>query len=452
MTSQAVRDYNALIEKQPGLLEESRAFLLERFSDVRLVFGGRTLCPYLRPHFVTRGEWHAITAACESIWGAVERVGRLAPSDPLMLEQIGLTAGERELVAIDPGYTDVSVTSRLDSFLIDDQYHFVELNAECPAGIAYGDVAAEIFYDLPLMREFRRSHAVTPMFCREELLGSLLAVYERVRGRAERPAIGIIDYRGLPTQREFELFKDFFEARGYRATIADPRDLEIRGGKLHHNDFAIDLVYRRVLTTELLEKLDECRALVEAYRTGAAVFVNSFRTKYVHKKMLFGVLTDERHAHYFTQAERDAIRRHVPWTRRLEDTQTTYGDEPVELVDFVRENRGRLVLKPNDDYGGHGIYIGWESDEREWDEAIQAALAGDYLAQERVTTGRELFPYVNEGGGGVEMVEQLLDIDPLLFFGRVRGAFTRLSSSSLANVTSGAGMVPTMLVDGGGAG
>jgi hypothetical protein len=104
-------------------------------------------------------------------------------------------------------------------------------------------------------------------------------------------------------------------------------------------------------------------------------------------------------------------------------------------------------LKPNDDYGGHGIYIGWESDEGAWDAAIEKALKGDYLVQERVTTSREVFPYVNADAGEVQMIEQLLDLDPLLFFGRVRGAFTRLSSSSLANVTSGAGMVPTMLVD-----
>ena len=76
---------------------------------------------------------------------------------------------------------------------------------------------------------------------------------------------------------------------------------------------------------------------------------------------------------------------------------------------------------------------------------IETALAGDYLAQERVTTSREVFPFVDENG--VHMIEQLLDLDPLLFFGRVAGAFTRLSSSSLANVTSGAGMVPTMIVD-----
>ena len=77
MTSQAVNDYNSLIEGQPSLLEESRAYLIERFREVRLVFGGRTLSPYLRPHFVTRDEWQRILRACETIWGAIEKVGQV---------------------------------------------------------------------------------------------------------------------------------------------------------------------------------------------------------------------------------------------------------------------------------------------------------------------------------------------------------------------------------------
>lgn len=445
MSSQAAHDYNALIERKPALLEESRVLLEQRLNDVRFVFGGRMLSPYLRPHFVTRNEWHQITSTCETVWGAIEKVGRLAPTDSLMLEQIGLTAGERVLVAVNPGYREVSVTSRLDSFLTNETYQFVELNAECPAGIAYQDVAAEIFCGLPLMREFARQHNVTPMYCRQNMLDALLTIYRRVRGRSEKPQVAIVDYKGLPTQREFELFKEFFEADGYSTTIADPRELELREGKLHHGDFRIDLVYRRVLTTELLEKADECRSFIEGYKTGAAVFVNSFRTKYVHKKMLFGVLTDERHQHHFSDVEQEAIRRSVPWTRRLQDARTTYRGREIDLLEFVRQHRDTLVLKPNDDYGGHGIYIGWESDESAWDRAIEQALKADYLAQERVSTSREVFPFVDETG--VHMIEQLLDLDPLLFFGKVSGAFTRLSSSSLANVTSGAGMVPTMLVD-----
>jgi hypothetical protein len=414
-------------------------------NDAQFVFGGRMLSPYLRPHFVTRDEWRRMTGACETVWGAIQKVGQFAPADTLMLEQIGLSEGERRLVAFDPGYPEISVTSRLDSFLTDEKYQFVELNAECPAGIAYSDVAAEFFMDMPLMREFQKRHKVTPLYCREEMLNALLAIYAKVRGQGERPQIGIVDYRGLPTQREFELFKEYFEGRGYATTIADPRDLELREGKLHHGDFRVDLVYRRVLTTELLEKIGECRAFVDSYASGSAVFVNSFRTKYIHKKMLFGVLTDERHQHYFTGEEREAIRRHIPWTRRVADTKTTYNNQPVDLLEYIRRNRANLVLKPNDDYGGHGIYIGWESDEKAWDAAIEVALGEDYMAQERVTTSREIFPYIGEGD--VQMIEQLLDVDPLLFFGRVKGCFTRLSSSSLANVTSGAGMVPTMIVD-----
>lgn len=447
MAVEAAQNYNNLVERYPSLAEESRAQLVSRLEQARFVFGGRVLSPYLRPHFVTSDEWRRIVSACESLWGAVERVGWTAAEDPQMSEQLGLTEKERELAAIDPGYDDVSVTARLDSFLTGDNYKFVELNAECPAGIAYGDVAAQVFLDLPLMQEFTRKHRVSPLYCRLNLLDSLLSVFFRVRGTTEAPNIGIIDYDGLPTGREFELLKEYFESRGLAATIADPRELEMRGGKLFHNDFRIDLVYRRVLVRELLEKIDECGAFVEAYRSRAAVFVNSFRTKYVHKKMLFGVLTDERYRRYFTTAQVEAIKRHVPWTRRIEETRTEYNGSVVDLIEFMRISRERLVLKPNDDYGGQGVCFGWETDSRRWDQAIEAALRGDFMVQERVPTSREVFPTLEETGDGIAMVEHLCDLDPLLFFGRVAGAFTRLSSSALANVTSGAGMVPTMIVD-----
>jgi uncharacterized circularly permuted ATP-grasp superfamily protein len=445
MANQAVRDYNELIERNPKLLEQSRDYLIERFEQVRFVFGGRVLSPYLRPHFLTRKEWSEIKNSCEMVWSAIEKVGQNALRDTLMLEQLRLTEGEERLLSYNPGYANVSVSARLDSFLTADRYSFVELNGECPAGIAYADVAASIFLELPLMQEFSRYHTVTPLYCRQNMLEALLAVYAQVRGNTEKPNIAIIDYKGLPTQREFELFKEYFESCGYATTIADPREVEVREGKLYHGDFRIDVVYRRVLTTELLEKEEECRGFINGYQSGAAVYVNSFRSKYVHKKMLFGILTDERHQHYFSDVEKEAITKHIPWTRRVQDMQTTYGGAKIDLLAYITENQNNLVLKPNDDYGGHGIYIGWERSATEWQAAIEKALKRDYLVQERVVTSKEIFPYI--GGGSIEMIEQLLDVDPLLFFGKVEGAFTRLSGSSLANVTSGAGMVPTMLVE-----
>jgi len=174
--------------------------------------------------------------------------------------------------------------------------------------------------------------------------------------------------------------------------------------------------------------------------------VNSFRSKLIHKKALFAVLTDRRHAHLFNNAELDAIRSHVPWTRVVRDEHSDYGGQKIDLLEFIRSNSERLVLKPNDDYGGHGITIGWNADSAAWETAIQRALAnGDYLVQERVPTARETFPALTNDGR-LEFAEQLVDLDPLLFNGKVGSAFTRLSATELANVTSGGGMVPTFII------
>ena len=128
------------------------------------------------------------------------------------------------------------------------------------------------------------------------------------------------------------------------------------------------------------------------------------------------------------------------------ETQTIQNDE-VDLIAWTRANASKLVLKPNDDYGGHGIYIGWNSSPAEWDTAIQAALAnGDYLVQERVKTAKEMFPMMFDDLGKWGMIEQLVDLDPLLFNGVVGSAFTRLSTTELANVSSGGGMVPTFVI------
>jgi uncharacterized circularly permuted ATP-grasp superfamily protein len=223
--------------------------------------------------------------------------------------------------------------------------------------------------------------------------------------------------------------------------------LEWDGKQLRAGAFEIDIVYKRLLVNEYLPIMDEYPALLNAYRAGAICMVNSFQSKLIHKKALFVVLTDPHHSYLFNEAEQAAINAHVPWTRHVTAGHTDYKGSQVDLLEHIRDSRDRLVLKPNDDYGGHGIYIGWNATEHEWDEALQVALAnGDYLVQERVPTAREVFPALLEDGS-IHYAEQLVDLDPLLYFGKVGSAFTRLSFSELANVSSGGGMVPTLIIN-----
>jgi uncharacterized circularly permuted ATP-grasp superfamily protein len=448
MLNEAVSHYHELLT-EGDLAESSRAMLDEGLERAKLIFGGRRLSPYLRPHFVTETDFARVTRICETVWSAIQKVKDRAVEDPQLLDELGLTAKEKELVSIDPGYREVSPTARLDSFLTDGAYSFVELNGESPAGIAYADAAYDIFSELPVMRRFSEKYNVRPLYGRKLMLDVLLRAYEEYSGnrKVERtPRIAIVDLKGMPTQKEFELFKEFFEAEGYPSIICSPDELEFTDNRLRVQDFEIDIVYKRLLVNEYLPIIEESPALLDAYRAGAICMVNSFRSKLIHKKALFAVLTDERHSNLFTGEERSAIRAHVPWTRHVRERKSQHYDQEIDLIDFIVKTRDRLVLKPNDDYGGHGIYIGWNTDEIAWEEATRSALVnGDYLVQERVPTAREVFPALQEDGS-VKFAEQLVDLDPLLFYGKVGSAFTRLSFTELANVSSGGGMVPTFII------
>jgi hypothetical protein len=447
MLIEAVTHYHELLS-DADLAGSSLRLLDEGLERSKLIFGGRRLSPYLRPHFVTEEDFARIVRVCETVWGAIEKVKDAAVGNDALLSELGLTEIERELVQIDPGYRAVSPTARLDSFLTDEAYSFVELNGESPAGIAYADAAFEIFEKLPVMKRFAETYGLRRFEGRPLMLKLLLDCHQEFLGhKPERPPqIAIVDLKGMPTLKEFELFKEYFDAEGYPSVIASPDELEFSGGRLRAGTFEIDIVYKRLLVNEYLPLMSEHPALLDAYRARAVCMVNSFRSKLIHKKALFAVLTDARYASHFTSEEQAAITAHVPWTRRVRAEKSDYLGKEIDLLQFISDRRDRLVLKPNDDYGGHGIYIGWNIDEIGWDEAMHNALAnGDYLVQERVPTAREVFPALTEDGE-ISFVEQLVDLDPMLFNGKVGSAFTRLSSNELANVTAGGGMVPTFVI------
>ncbi|MFL6258001.1 MAG: hypothetical protein ACJ74T_23575, partial [Pyrinomonadaceae bacterium] len=423
MLQEAVEFYHQLLQ-EPEVAESSRRMLDEGLEHAKLIFGGRRLSPYLRPHFVTEQDFARVTRICETVWGAIQKVKDAAVEDERLVEELGLTEVERELVRIDPGYRAVSPTARLDSFLTSEAYSFVELNGESPAGIAYADAAYKIFSSLPVMRRFGERYTLRTFSGRPLMLETLLVAYREYAGAAakEIPSIAIVDLKGLPTQKEFELFKEYFESEGHPSAICSPDELEFSGGRLRSGSFEIDIVYKRLLVNEYLPIMQEHSALLDAYRAGAICMVNNFRSKMIHKKALFAVLTDPAYARLFTSEELETVHRHVPWTRKVREGQTEKGGAQIDLLEYIRRNSGTLVLKPNDDYGGHGIYIGWNNEAAAWDEALQVAVAnGDYLVQERVPTARETFPALADDGS-IVYAEQLVDLDPMLFNGRVGSA------------------------------
>ena len=127
--------------------------------------------------------------------------------------------------------------------------------------------------------------------------------------------------------------------------------------------------------------------------------------------------------------------------------KTTYEGEEVDLLEWVADNQNKLVIKPNDEYGGSGVIIGWEVDAERWNAAIKHALTTPHVVQERVQSIERDYPaWIN---GQLDISKRYVDANPYAYYGeRIEGCLTRLSGSALLNVTAGTGsVVPVFVVD-----
>jgi hypothetical protein len=420
-----------------------------RLRAAKLTFGDRVHCPFLRPFFLSIEDEQRIRIVAETIAALGERVASAALEDRSLLGQFRLRPEEERLARLHAGYGFASTASRLDSFLLPDLLKCAEYNGESPAGAGYSESLSEIFRELPVMAAFSKHYEVHSYPLSAKLLDALVLSYIDWGGTSKKPQIAIVDWREVPTWSEFEILKERFEKMGVPTLIADPRDLVFDGKTLTAHGTKIDLLYRRVLINDVVAHPQECEALVKAYSANAVCVANTFRCKIPHVKAFFAVLTDERNGALFSHQERELIRRHIPWTRVVEDVGTARYGEHVDLLAFIRGNRENLVLKPSDEYGGTGVTLGWETSERDWDEAIERAVSATkpgekscaWIVQERIPIRREVFPYITPDKN-VEFRDMLVDLAPYLFRGKLCGFLTRLSATGLANVTSGGGQVP----------
>jgi uncharacterized circularly permuted ATP-grasp superfamily protein len=276
------------------------------------------------------------------------------------------------------------------------------------------------------------------------LLESLLHAYREWGGEIERPHIAIVDWRGVPTHSEFKVLQEYFQACGYATVVADPIDLTYDGDSLSVGGFRIDILYKRVIIHEFLDRFGKDHPLIHGYRDGRVFMANSFRSKLVHKKASFAILSDPSYHHLFESSELELIRKHIPWTRLVRPVTTTFRGTECDLLCFVREHREELVLKPNDDYGGHGVFLGWEINAEEWESAMQKALTQPYVVQERVKGLKTQMPGYSDRAS---LNEMYVDFNPFLFENKVEGALVRLSQAALLNVTSGGGETALLVLE-----
>jgi uncharacterized circularly permuted ATP-grasp superfamily protein len=441
-----IAEYHRLLEADPAAALEQAGAMRDAFLREGVTFDGEAMPSFLRPHFVARGDWDALRSQGTQVMEIAARVARHVFDGDVgrLCDFLGTPAAEARWVALDPGPPDV-VLSRLDAFVTPDGPRFIEINSDAPAGFGYSDRMARLFQELPVFREFAR-HVPVSYLPSDEGLVRAVAAQRRADGTAERSRIAIVDWAEVKTRPDQEILREAFVARGFDCLLADPREVEVVGGRLHAGGAPVDLVYRRAVLSELVEHEEEVRTFLETYRQQLCPVVNSLRCRLSEDKAFFAILTDETFAHLMGDREQALIARVLPWTRRVAERRTLKDEREIDLVPFIIEERERLVLKPAHAYGGRSVFLGSETEPGEWERAVQAALEAPWVVQERVTIPEEPFPVLDKETSELDFVPLKVNANPFYVAGQDVGAVTRASRSSVINVSAGGGSVPTFVI------
>jgi hypothetical protein len=423
-----------------------------RFHHPAAMYRDRPMCRALRPRFIGAARAHALAEASALVLSAINKVERAIVADrDRLLPRLGHFGDtERRLLAAPVRLLRSDIQVRLDATATSCGWGFYELNGAIPGGLEMIADLADSFRESALFATVAERVPLRSYDLKRAVTGSLLRAWRAWAGSARAdhpPTVALVDLlEGAPLFGEFQAFQHWMAELGLDCLLIDPSELSISGDRLTARGRAIDLVYRRLTLVEMLERPDETAALVAAAERDLALIIDPFIASVLDRKALFALLTDPSLEFGLTRTEREAASRTLPWTRLLRDEATLLPDgERAGLLEWVRRERERLILKPNHDFGGHGIHLGWRLDSSGWDAAIESALAEEYVVQVGIHAGLESFPLLDD-----PLNPQPFEIstDPYMFDGALGGVLCRLSTpSGLANITAGGGSVPVFVVD-----
>lgn len=298
----------------------------------------------------------------------------------------GFSAHLKELILNVPKYDNLLPIARVDIFLNeeDGNFQFCEFNTDGSSAMNEDRELCNAFCETELYEVLKERYEIGSFELFDSLVKSFLAIYETYEYKKENPTIGIVDFLELGcSMEEFEQFRICFEKEGYRAKICDIRDFTFDGQHLidKDGDF-IDIVYRRAVTSDILEHEKQIKPFMNAVMTHKVCCMGSFCTQVAHDKSLFYILRHPKTTAFLTEEEAHFVEEHIPFTVELTD---------ATIRDYhVLKEKEKWLIKPKNSYGARGIFAGVNFSEKDWKRAVHENRNKNYILQ------RFIMPYQTE--------------------------------------------------------
>ncbi|MBI3316672.1 MAG: glutathionylspermidine synthase family protein [Candidatus Omnitrophica bacterium] len=436
--------YDEYLKAHQDRVVSAIAAFKERLERTHFHYGRFAIPTFYKSHFLTPKQEHLIKRVSSTMTQILNTAIRLYFEEVHLSHLYRIPQDAAELIKIDPGYSQNVVFCRYNTMLEGERFKIMEFNVDSSAGAAYTDQVESLLMHEEPLRDFFHEYHLKGSQRVENILHALLETYEEFGG-TETPTIAIMDWKHVRTMSEFEYLKSFFEERGYKTLIVDPREFGYKSGKLYHKNTRIHLIYRRAEFNELLERIDEIQDMIKAYRDRAVCMVNPLRSRLASTKAVLSILTNPEYDHFFTDNENKIKREHIPWTRRLADAEDFYGHKKIYLIDFLKDEKESLVLKPSSGSGGKDVTIGSETPDQDWNAALDKAVKGDWVVQEFVPIPIMTVPEVINGK--LDFSYKKYNFNAYVFGGKYSGGLVRLSNESVINIARGGGLIPSLATE-----
>lgn len=332
------------------------------------------------PYLFNKADLDYIGAQCRMAHGILCKVIRRYLDDPSYRAMFKLPPEVERLVLLPCNYDQLLPMGRFDFFLDEDDlsYKFCEFNTDGSGAMSRDFMIGQALMKSETFKRFSQRHEVRQFELFDSWVEAFMRIYRTDENAVEHPTVCITDFRESGVFSDFNRFIEAFERAGIPARFVDTRAFEFDGEHLRDasDGTVIDAIYRRAVTSELLQHPGECDALIDAVAAEKVCLIGHFRTTVVHSKMVSIALFDEKTRAFLTPEERAFIDAHLPRTYQLTSTPAGF------TLDEVKANKDSWIIKPADDYGAHGVYPGVDFDAAAWERIVDDNLDSGHIVQE----------------------------------------------------------------------
>ncbi|GAU79947.1 glutathionylspermidine synthase family protein [Fusibacter sp. 3D3] len=368
----------ALASAHRAIVDEDYKKSYEAVGHSDVVYKGKQL-PYLYfPAVYSEEDVLRFETMTKRIFDIVNKSIDIYFNHPEVRRVWGFDPRLEELVLLPHRFKAKVPMGRFDFFYYEDgSYKFCELNTDGTSAMNEEMPLTDVLINTYVLNKFKENHQVKRYELYQSWVDEVKSIYEEYvqngGERSKKPHLIIMDYMSKGSPHEFEAFKKCFNANGFRCQIVSPDELTEVEGTLYYNREKVDIIYRRLVTRDLMEHYDDLMPLINGIKANKTCIIGSIKSQIVHTKKYFEALHHPLVRKYFSKEDLDYIDAHIPYTSALNKADS--------FEKFI-EHKDQYIIKPIDFYASKGVYAGKEYDRKTWSEMLEKASDEGYIIQE----------------------------------------------------------------------